>query len=246
MEWTDSGFILATRRHGETSLIVEAFTPAHGRHLGLVKGGRSARLRAVLQPGNRARLTWRARLSEHLGHFTVEAEGSRAADIMLDSMALAGLNTLTALVRLLPERDPHDQLYALFEQIAAALPDRPGWLGDLARFELRILAELGFGLDLESCAATGTSEDLVYVSPKSGRAVSAAAGAPYAGRLLALPAFLAREDALPESAAALLDAFALTGFFLDRDIYGPRAISAPQSRERLLRLLREAGGGAAP
>ena len=164
MEWTDSGFILATRRHGETSLIVEAFTPAHGRHLGLVKGGRSARLRAVLQPGNRARLTWRARLSEHLGHFTVEAEGSRAADIMLDSMALAGLNTLTALVRLLPERDPHDQLYALFEQIAAAL----------------------------------------------------------------------------------LDAFALTGFFLDRDIYGPRAISAPQSRERLLRLLREAGGGAAP
>ena len=214
MEWTDSGFILATRRHGETSLIVEAFTPAHGRHLGLVKGGRSARLRAVLQPGNRARLTWRARLSEHLGHFTVEAEGSRAADIMLDSMALAGLNTLTALVRLLPERDPHDQLYALFEQIAAALPDRPGWLGDLARFELRILAELGFGLDLESCAATGTSEDLVYVSPKSGRAVSAAAGAPYAGRLLALPAFLAREDALPESAAASLakqPRFSVTG-----------------------------------
>lgn len=240
MEWTDSGFILATRRHGETSLIIEAFTPVRGRHLGLVKGGRSARQRAVLQPGNRVCLTWRARLSEHLGHYNVEAEALRAADIMQDALALCALNTVNELVRLLPERDPHERLFALFAQIVEGLPDRPGWPGDLARFELRLLAELGFGLDLESCAATGGAEDLVYVSPKSGRAVSAAAGAPYAEKLLPLPAFIRGDSILPEDLEKLLEAFRLTGFFLNRDIYGPRGIAAPQSRARLLRLLQKA------
>lgn len=240
MEWTDSGFVLATRRHGETSLIVEVFTPARGRHLGLVKGGRSARQRAVLQPGNRVRLTWRARLSEHLGHYTVEAEALNAAGIMQDQLALAALNTVNELIRLLPERDPHGQLFSLFSRIVEGLPDRAGWPGDVARLELRLLAELGFGLDLESCVATGSSEDLVFVSPKSGRAVSAAAGAPYADRLLALPAFLLADSGLPEDLDNLLEAFRLTGFFLDRDIYGPRGIAAPQSRARLLRLLHEA------
>ena len=240
MEWTDSGFILATRRHGETSLIVEAFTPARGRHLGLVKGGRSARQRAILQPGNRVRLIWRARLSEHLGHFTVEAEALNAADIMRDRLALAALNIVTELVRLLPERDPHEQLFALFAEIVEGLPERPGWPGNLARFELRLLAELGFGLDREGCAATGTSEELVYVSPKSGRAVSAAAGAPYAEKMLPLPAFLRVDSSLPEDLETLLEAFRLTGFFLNRNIYGPRGIAAPQSRARLLRLLQQA------
>jgi DNA repair protein RecO (recombination protein O) len=245
MEWTDSGFVLATRRHGETSLIVEAFTLARGRHLGLVKGGRSARQRAVLQPGNRLRLTWRARLSEHLGHFTVEAEAINAAGIMQDQLALAALNTVTELVRLLPERDPHEQLFALFADIVEGLPERSGWPGDVARFELRLLAELGFGLDIESCAATGTSEGLIYVSPKSGRAVSAGAGAPYADRLLPLPAFLRGDSGLPDNLDNLLEAFRLTGFFLNRDIYGPRGIAAPQSRARLLRLLQQAGEKAA-
>lgn len=240
MEWTDSGFVLATRRHGETSLIVEAFTASRGRHLGLVKGGRSARHRAVLQPGNRLRLTWRARLAEHLGHFTVEAEALNAAGIMQEPLALAALNTVNELVRLLPERDPHEQLFSLFAEIVEGLPDRAGWPGDLARFELRLLAELGFGLDLESCAATGASADLVYVSPKSGRAVSAAAGAPFADKLLPLPAFLRTDADLPEGPDNLLEAFRLTGFFLDRNIFGPRGIAAPQSRARLLRLLQEA------
>lgn len=242
MEWTDPGYVLATRRHGETSVIVEAFTRGHGRHLGLVRGGRGTRWRGLLQPGNRLRLTWRARLSEHLGHFGAEAEALRAAELMADRLALAALNTLNAFVRLLPERDPHPALYDLYDALLAGLPERAGWPGDMARFELALLQELGFGLDLESCAATGAREELCYVSPKSGRAVSHAAAAPYADRLLPLPAFLARDDALPEDMAALADAFRLSGHFLERDVFGPRGIGAPEARERLIRLLTEAAG----
>ena len=243
MEWTDSGFIAGTRRHGETSLIIEAFTPAHGRHMGLVRGGRGKRWRGVLQPGNRVRLTWRARLSEHLGRFTVEAEASLAAEIMAEPLALAALNSLNAMVRLLPERDPHPPLFALYEAVVEALPENGGWLGNLARFELALLGELGFGLDLESCVATGANDHLAYVSPKSGRAVSLSAGAPYKDKLLALPRFLRDEAAAPADVDDLVAAFRLTRFFLHRDVYAPRGVSPPESNERMIRLLLKAAHG---
>lgn len=239
MEWTESGFIIGTRRHGETSLIVEAFTGQHGRHLGLVRGGRGKRWRGVLQPGNRVRLTWRARLSEHLGHYSVEAEALRAAEIMDDPLALAALNSLNAKARLLPERDPHPTLFSLHEAIIEALPATAGWPAALARFELTLLAELGFGLDLESCAATGSNDDLAYVSPKSGRAVSLSAGAPYKDRLLTLPRFLRDETVVPENVEDLIAAFRLTRFFLARDVYAPRGLSPPESDERMIRLLQQ-------
>ena len=237
MEWTESGFIIGTRRHGETSVIVEAFARGHGRHLGLVKGGRGTRWRGVLQPGNQVRFTWRARLSEHLGHYTVEAEALRAAEIMADPLALAALGSLNAMVRLLPERDPHASLFSLYEAIVEALPAAAGWPAALARFELTLLAELGFGLDLESCAATGSNDDLAYVSPKSGRAVSLSAGAPYKDKLLALPRFLRDEALTPENVDDLIAAFRLTRFFLARDVYAPRGLTPPESDERMIRLL---------
>ena len=177
MEWRDEGLIIGVRRHGEASTIVEALTRAHGRHLGLVRGGRSARLRATLQLGNTIGLVWRARLDEHLGSFAVEPLALRAGRLMGSGMALAGINYVAALVRVLPERDPHEAVYEAASTIAEALDDGALAPTLIARFEAQILAECGFQLDLGSCAATGVTDDLVYVSPKSGRAVSAEAGA---------------------------------------------------------------------
>jgi DNA repair protein RecO (recombination protein O) len=240
MEWTDEGIVLGLRRHGEANAIVEVLTVAHGRHLGLVRGGASARLRPVLQPGNTVEVTWRARLDEHLGHYAVEGLRLRAAGFLLLPHALYGLTHLCALVRLLPERDPHPDLHETFSRLLDVLDD-PGLAGSqVARFELQILAELGFGLDLDSCAATGTHEDLVYVSPKSGRAVSREAGAAWADRLLPLPAFLADESVHAPSSDELAEAFALTGYFLQRHVLDPRGASLPQERAQFVTALARA------
>ena len=190
MEWRDEGIVIGLRRHGETSSIVEAMTRAHGRHMGLVRGGRSPRLGAALQPGNSLGLVWRARLDEHLGAFRVEPLSLRAGRLLSSALALAGLGYLGALLRLLPERDPHEGLFDALSVIVDHLDDPSLAPALVARFEARILSESGYALDLEACAATGAREDLVYVSPKSGRAVSASAGAPWRDRLLPLPAFL--------------------------------------------------------
>jgi DNA repair protein RecO (recombination protein O) len=243
MEWRDEGLIIGVRRHGEASTIVEAMTRAHGRHLGLVRSGRSARLRATLQPGNTIGLVWRARLDEHLGSYAVEPLSLRAGRLMGSGMALAGINYLAALVRVLPERDPHEEVYDAATLIADALDDGALAPTLIARFEAQILAECGFRLDLGSCAATGATDRLVYVSPKSGRAVSAEAGAPWRDRLLRLPPFL-REDASLEgqpSADEIADAFRLTGFFLARDLFSLRGEPLPDSRAAFLRA---AGQGA--
>ncbi|HMM64677.1 MAG TPA: DNA repair protein RecO, partial [Mesorhizobium sp.] len=222
MEWRDEGIILGTRRHGETSAILEVMTRAHGRHLGLVRGGRSRRLQPVLQPGNRVDLVWRARLDEHLGTFQAEALEMNAARLMDSAVAVYGLQVLAAHLRLLPERDAHAVLYETLCLMIAHLDDA-GAAGELvARFELLVLDELGFGLDLSECAATGGRADLVYVSPKSGRAVSREAGAPWHDRMLPLPTFLQRGAALRADAAAVEDAFRLTGFFFERHVYEPR------------------------
>jgi DNA repair protein RecO (recombination protein O) len=238
MQWTDEGIILGTRRHGETSLIVELMTAAHGRHLGLVRGGRSRRLQPLLQPGNSVTATWRARLDEHLGNYAVDGTTLRAARLIEAAAGLYGVQTLAALLRLLPERDPHPQLYAALVAMVDWLEEPRLAAALVVRFELRILEELGFGLDLERCAATGTAADLTHVSPKTGRAVSEAAAAPYRDRLLALPAFLvAPPAAAPPPVAELLEGFRLTGYFLSRHVFEPRAIAPPEARSSLIALL---------
>ncbi len=197
MEWTDDGIVLGVRRLGEGSVIVELLTRGHGRHLGLVRGGTSARMRPVLQPGNTVRAVWRARLDEHLGMYAIEGLMLRAASVLASSHAVYGVTHLASLARLLPERDPHEEIYEMVEGALSDFDDARHAAIRLARFELAMLAELGFGLDLSACAATGTTEDLIYVSPKSGIAVSRSAGEPWRDRLLRLPAFL-RDDAAVE------------------------------------------------
>jgi DNA repair protein RecO (recombination protein O) len=236
MEWSDEGLIIGARKHGEASTIVEAMTRAHGRHLGLVRAGRSARLRATLQPGNTVGLVWRARLDEHLGAFAVEALALRAGRLMESALALAGINYLAALLRVLPERDPHEGVYQAASRIAGCLDDSALAPTLIARFEAQILAECGFRLDLGRCAATGATDGLVYVSPKTGRAVSAEAGAPWRNRLLPLPAFL-REGAPPDAkpgADEIADAFRLTGFFLARDLFALCGEPLPDARAAFL------------
>jgi len=238
MEWTGEGLIIGVRRHGETSVILETMVAGRGRCLGLVRGGRSPRLAPFLQPGNTARLVWRARLEDHLGVFAAEVTSPRAARLMADRTRLYLMQMLAEHLRLLPERDPHDELLAR----ALGLIDREtgeNSLGaELARFELFLLEELGFGLDLGSCAATGVTDDLTHVSPRSGRAVSVEAAAPYADRLLRLPPFLLGEG--PVGPHDVADAFALTGHFLDRHVWTARQIAPPSTRDWLVERLSSA------
>src|ERR1700757_4242969 len=184
MEWTDDGIVIGVRRHGETPAIAELLTREHGRHLGLVRGGASSRMRPLLQPGNSVRAVWRARLDEHLGTYAIEGTRLRAAALLASSHAVYGVTHLAALARLLPERDPHQDIYEMLERTLDDFDEAGQAAVHLVRFELAMLAELGFGLALQNCAATGETSDLVYVSPKSGTAVSRSAGGPWRARLL--------------------------------------------------------------
>ncbi|MBM9596294.1 DNA repair protein RecO [Roseitranquillus sediminis] len=235
LEWRDRGFVLAVRRHGENAAIVELFTPAHGRHAGVVRGGSSRRLRPILQPGAELEATWRARLDEHIGAFTVEPLRSRA-DLMEDRRALAALNAVTSLLSFcLPEREPHPALHARSEALLDALA-APDWLVAYLRWELHLLDETGFGLDLTRCAVTGGREDLAYVSPRSGRAVSREGAAEWADRLLPLPPCLLGQG--PATEAEIAAGLRLTGHFLQTRLapaLGERPL--PPARDRLVALL---------
>lgn len=233
--WRDKGILLSMRPHGESSAIVEVLTAAHGRHLGVVRGGASRRMAALMQPGTGLMLDWRARLDDHIGSFTVEPLQSRA-HLLADRLALAGLMAVCALLHAaLPEREPHPALW----QRTHALMDRlgqEGWTADYVRWELYLLEEIGFGLDLTVCAVTGATEGLAYVSPKSGRAVTAKGAGEWADRLLPLPEGLGGEGAL--SSDAVLRGLLLTGFFLDRElrpVLHDRPL--PEARARLVDLL---------
>ena len=234
MEWRDEGLIIGLSRHGENAAIVELMTREHGRHKGIVRGGRSQRMQPVLQPGNSVECTWRARIEEQLGTFTVEPLQTRAAAIMGSGLALQGVNLMGALLRLLPERDPHPALYETAQIIASHLDDNAAAPALMVRLEMAVLAELGFGLDLSECAATGAKEDLIYVSPKSGRAVSREAGEPWKDRLLPLPAFLTGLHESAPSPADIEAGFSLTGYFLERDVYLPRNMEVPPARRSFI------------
>lgn len=236
MDWKDEGCIIAVRAHGETAAIIEVFTAAHGRHAGVVRGGASRKLAAVLQPGSQVAVTWQARLSEHMGSFAVEPIQSRAG-LMADRLALAGLNAVCAMLHVaLPEREPHVPLWRATMALLAAMERDPGWPVDYLRWEALLLEDLGYGLDLGRCAVTGSHDGLAYVSPRTGRAVSREGAGAWASRLLPLPAVLLGQG--QASTAELAQGFAVTGHFLHRSlepILHGRPL--PAARGRLLDLL---------
>lgn len=250
MDWRDEGILLTVRPHGETSVIIDTLTREHGRHAGLVRGGASASHASTMQPGTQVTLHWRARLSEHLGQFQIEPVRSRAAAIMSDRVALAGLNAMGALlVTLLPEREPNPQVYDSTISLADALAEKAwDWPARYALWEVSLLAALGFGLDLTRCAGTGNTDDLAYVSPRTGRAVSRDAGGAWADQLLPLPGFLVGQGTL--SIGAVREALRMTGFFLENwacPAFERKGL--PEARIRLVRLFdtheldRPAAGG---
>ena len=245
MQWQDQAIILGVKRHGETSVIAEVMTRDRGRHMGMVRSGRSRAMQPVLQAGNQVEVTWRARLHEHLGEFRMEPVRLRAARLMETATAVYGVQAMGSLLRLLPERDPHPHLYDALDVILEHLQD-PLDAGELfVRFELAVLNDLGFGLDLAECAATGVREDLAFVSPKSGRAVCRSAGAPWADKMLALPPFLAAGTATAADRDSLADAFRLTGFFLHRHVYEPRGIEIAAARDGFIQAALKALSAAA-
>ena len=236
MEFTDDAIVLCVRPHGETSAILETLTRAHGRHLGLVRGGASRRTKPVLQPGNSVQVHWRARLNEHLGSFTAELTRARAGDMLESREALTGLNAFTAIAAAaLPEREVHAPVFEAGELLLDAMQqsDFAHWGALYVRWEVGLLEELGFGLDLSKCAATGATDDLVYVSPRSGRAVSAAAGAPYKDRLLALPGFLLGSQNATPDAADVIAGLRLTAHFLLDRVLATHGKEMPAARLRL-------------
>lgn len=242
MEWTAEGTLLAVRRHGESAAIVSVMTAERGRHAGVVRGGAGRRLGPVLQPGARLRLTWRARLTEHLGHFTVEPMRSRLGAVSGDRLGLTGLQTVCALLNtVLPEREAHPGLHDATETLLDLMPATAAWPLAYLRWELGLLESLGYGLDLSRCAVTGSTRDLQYVSPRTGRAVSGAAAGEHAAKLLPYPVCIAEVG--PVEAAAVATALTTTGHFLAACLAAQAGSAGlPAARGRLVDLLsRERG-----
>lgn len=239
MEWRDFGFVVAARRHGESGVIVELLTRDHGRHAGLVRGGQSPKIRAVLQPGNEVAAIWRGRLSEHLGTMTCELVWPHAAGLLDDPDRLAGLMAAAALISAaLPEREPYPRVFASLGGLLRALDSAADWLAHYVGWERDLLAALGFGLDLERCAVSGAVTELAYVSPRTGRAVSRASGLPYRDKLLVLPGFLCRDE--PADARQIALGMALTEHFLVHHVFNPQGRALPAARSRFAERIRRA------
>ena len=236
MQWEDEAILLSARRHGEGALVLQVFTPEHGRHGGLVRGGASRKHKSTFQPGNRLALTWRARLPDQLGTMTAELVAPNAAFVLDEPARLAALSSACSLVEnALPDRDPHPDLYNLLCHLIATLTTSGTWADDYVRFELALLQDLGFGLDFSMCAVTGFAgpdTDLVYVSPRTGRAVSAEGAGEYADRLLPLPGFLVRDE--DASNAAVRDGLKLAGYFLEHHLFAALNRPVPEARQALV------------
>ncbi|MEM9170877.1 MAG: DNA repair protein RecO [Pseudomonadota bacterium] len=232
MEFTDQAVVLHARAHGESHAVADLFTEAHGRWAGLVYGGQGRKQTPVLQPGNAVYVTWRGRGGDSLGHFTLELGEARAAAALHDRLALEALTGACATaLACLTEREAQTPVYRAMTVVLDAVDDPEVWPALMARWEIGLLAALGFGLALDRCAATGRRDDLVYVSPKSGAAVSADAGAPYADKLFRLPSFLGGVgEAGPEDGA---DALKLTAYFLETRLLHPVNAELPEARRRL-------------
>jgi DNA repair protein RecO (recombination protein O) len=239
MEWRDTGFVLAARRHGESGVIVELLTREHGRHAGLVRGGQSPKQRAVLQPGNEVTALWRGRLAEHLGTIACEIVRAHSTRMLDDPDRLAALTAAAALVAAaLPEREPHPDVFTSFAALLGALDSATNWPERYVCWERDLLAALGFGLDLGRCAVTGITTDLAYVSPRTGRAVSRAVGLPYRDKLLGLPDFLWR--GAPADREQIVLGLRLTEHFLVHHVFLPQGRTLPAARLRLVDRMRQA------
>ena len=243
MEWSDTGIVLSARRHGENAAVVSLLTEHHGRHAGLVHGALGRRARGLYQPGNALTARWQARLAEHLGRYTCELVRARASLVLDDPPRLAALAAVCALTEAtLPERLPYPQVFGATGRLLDTLETGETWAEAVVHWELALLAELGFGLDLSACAATGAIDDLAYVSPRSGRAVSQEAGAPYAEKLFPLPPFLLRPGTDAANAADIVAGLRLTGWFLERHVFSGQGGRMPAARERFIDRL-QAGSG---
>jgi DNA repair protein RecO (recombination protein O) len=238
MEWRDQGIILSLKKYGEFDAILEVFTREHGRHAGIVKGGLGRRQRGNIQPGNEVDVTWRGRLETHLGTYSVELKNARAVSYLYHPGKLAALNSCSSLLCLaIAENEKHEPLLdgflALLDALEASDDKLVNWGPLLVKWELGLLSELGYGLNLDCCAATGVTENLIYVSPKSGRAVSQSSGKPYHDKMLALPGFLlGNSDQL--NTQEIVDGLNLTEFFMERHMLNPYGKKIPQARRRLL------------
>ena len=243
MDWRDEGAILAVRRHGESSAIIDVFTAKHGRHAGVVRGGTSRKMTPILQPGAQVDVTWRARLEEHLGSYTVEPLRTRASGTMGDRLSLAGLNAVCALlVFCLPEREAHAPLYDRTITLMDLINSSDAWPLAYLKWELALLDEMGFGLDLTKCAATGARDDLIYVSPKSGCAVSRTGAGEWADRMLPLPQCFLGQG--PVSDQDIRDGLFTTGYFLlHRLAAALHKDGLPPARQRLIDLLNRQAEG---
>jgi len=248
MDWSDDGIVIAARKHGESAVILSLLTREHGRHAGLVRGGASSRARGVYQTGNLLRANWRGRLTEHLGSFSCEMLRGYAGPLLDDPQRLGALGAFCALLeRALPEREPHP---ALFEDslhlldllsVPAAGVGADQWAPAYVRWELALLSDMGYGLDLTSCAVTGETDGLAFVSPNTGRAVTAEAAGPWREKLLRLPDFLQENgDAYGAATdlAAVRDGLALTGWFLERHVFAPQNLNLPAARTRFVEAFR--------
>ena len=236
MNWSDEGIVLSARKQGENSVIVTLMTAEHGRHAGLVRGGAGRRARGLYEAGNFVTADWRARLEEHLGTYSCELLKSNAALVLDDPLRLSGLSSACAVTeRALPEREPHPDHYRGLSGLLAAI-EEDNWVQRYVLWELRILTDLGFGLDLGACAATGSPDHLIYVSPKSGQAVSEEAGEPYQQKLLPLPSFLlsSAAEARSPSPQDLAKGLELTGYFLERQVFIHHKSGGPSARTRFV------------
>ncbi len=237
MEWRDEGALLSVRKHGEGSAIIEVFTKEHGRHAGLVRGGGSRKLAPILQPGAQLSVTWKARLEDHLGSYTIDPIKSRAVAIMDNRATLAAMGAVSALLTIgLAERENHGQLYARTQDLLDAIGESDDWPSRYALWENALLADMGFGLDFSQCAATGVTQELIYVSPKSGRAVSRKGGEEWADHLLPLPIFLRLDD--PDASATNVnEALRTTGYFIENWLMPEIGKPVPAARGRLISAL---------
>ena len=236
MDWESEGYIVSVRKHGESSAIIDVLTPDQGRHAGLVRGGNSRRQRPVIEIGNKVQVQWRARLSEHLGNFTIEPLQLNAATLMHDRTSLVGLNAVCAMAKtVLPERQAFPQVYAAFDVLIENMGDADIWPALYVRWEMGVLAALGYGLDLSACASTGANDNLTHVSPRSGRAVSASAAEPYLDKLLRLPPFMRGERGL--SPQDIQDGLNLTGFFLETRVQWGINQTLPEARAAMVERL---------
>lgn len=241
MDFTEEAFVLSARSHGDTGVIVDLLTQTHGRRAAYVAGGASRKVKPFLQPGARVVVDYRARTAEQLGAARLEPVGEGPSALFDEPLALAGLAAAAAVVQgALPEREPHPGVFLAFEALVSALAVPQVWPAIFVRFEAGLLEDLGFGMDLSHCAATGTLDDLIYVSPRTGRAVSREAGAPYADKLLTLPPFMLGAQA-GLGAGDIRAGFALTGHFLEQFVFHPQDRPLPPARDRLVEKLSALG-----